>query len=616
VTATFDALFHKEAARVRRVMLLRRGLAGLGFGLLAGGAGAAAAWYLREDALRPLVGAVVAGLGALAGVWVAQRRRLSDGELALYLDQKLESEEAITTAFEIAASKDAEPEVQSALKERATSILREADPKRVRPGFFAWQHAAVPLGVGAVLLFALLPLPPAPPVPPPAPGTELLKEADVPELERLENLANMPARDDAQRARLDKLADDAKKLREKLRQGAPRREVQAEMSRIDDALAAEKLSLGEGEERKGLESAMNKLAESPDLDRARKALGDRDLVEFDKEMQRLANSLEKKDRQRAKQTLEDAAEAAEREGAKDVAKMLKEEKKLLEQREKEAEATKDLADQLQKSLPDQAKQDLEAAKNGDAAAQKRVADQLAKALADMPEEDRKKLADNLKKQIEQAKKDGATKDGPPPDTKSLEELAKKLETEEGKKELQKQLEEMAKAEPQQGSEAERQEKLEQAQRDLQSAKDRLGGTPPPGGSPSGAPSGGKPGGKPGDKPGQKPGPNGNGANGKDPTDPNGMNGGGNGPGKNPKGPGTATPKVDAKDFRARADSDVNAGTPMPGVNMGRTRARPGETANAQGTGALGAVGPDEVNGVSRSDVPEEYREQVGRYFQP
>ncbi len=611
MTATFDALFHKEAARVRRVMLLRRGLAGLGFGLLAGGAAAAAAWYLREDALRPLVGAAVAGLGAIAGVWFAQRRRLSDGELALYLDRKLESEEAITTAFEIAASKEADADVQVALKERATSVLREADPKRVRPRFFAWQHAAVPLGVGAVILFALLPLPPAPPAPPPAPGTELLKEADVPELERLENLSNIPARDDAQRARLDKIADDAKKLREKLRQGAPRREVQAEMSRLDDALAAERLSLGEGEERKGLESAMNKLAESPALDDARKALGDRDLVEFDKEMQRLANSLEKKDRQRAKQALEDAAEAAEKDGAKDVAKMLKEEKKLLEQREKEAQATKDLSEQLEKSLPDETKQDAQAAKNGDPAAQRRVAEQLAKTLAGMSEADRKQLSENLKKQIEQAKKDGATKDGPPPDTKDLEELAKKLETEEGKKELQKQLEEMAKSPPPQGSEADRQEQLEQAQRDLQSAKDRLGGSP--GGSPSGAPSGGKPGQKPGDKPGQ----NGNGPNGKpSPNDPNGMNGGGNTPGKNPKGPGTATPKVDAKDFKARADSEVNAGTPMPGVNMGRTRARAGETANTQGTGALGAVGPDEVNGVSRSDVPEEYREQVGRYFQP
>jgi hypothetical protein len=55
---------------------------------------------------------------------------------------------------------------------------------------------------------------------------------------------------------------------------------------------------------------------------------------------------------------------------------------------------------------------------------------------------------------------------------------------------------------------------------------------------------------------------------------------------------------------------------MPGIVMGRTSARPGETANVQGTGALGAAGPNEVGAIERSDVPEEYREQVGRYFQP
>jgi hypothetical protein len=55
---------------------------------------------------------------------------------------------------------------------------------------------------------------------------------------------------------------------------------------------------------------------------------------------------------------------------------------------------------------------------------------------------------------------------------------------------------------------------------------------------------------------------------------------------------------------------------MPGTVTGRAPARVGETANVRGTGALGTVGPDEIGGVSHSDVPEEYREQVGRYFEP
>jgi hypothetical protein len=74
--------------------------------------------------------------------------------------------------------------------------------------------------------------------------------------------------------------------------------------------------------------------------------------------------------------------------------------------------------------------------------------------------------------------------------------------------------------------------------------------------------------------------------------------------------------VDGQGVKARATAKINKGRLMPGMVMGRTAGRPGETANMQGSGALGTVAPDEVGGVERSDVPEEYREQVGRYFQP
>ena len=42
----------------------------------------------------------------------------------------------------------------------------------------------------------------------------------------------------------------------------------------------------------------------------------------------------------------------------------------------------------------------------------------------------------------------------------------------------------------------------------------------------------------------------------------------------------------------------------------------GGTANTRGTGDLRSVGPTEVDGVERSDVPQEYREHVRQYFQP
>jgi hypothetical protein len=61
---------------------------------------------------------------------------------------------------------------------------------------------------------------------------------------------------------------------------------------------------------------------------------------------------------------------------------------------------------------------------------------------------------------------------------------------------------------------------------------------------------------------------------------------------------------------------MNAGKPMPGTITGHTAGRAGGTANVQGTGALHAAGPGEVDGVEHSEVPEEYREQVRQYFQP
>ena len=61
---------------------------------------------------------------------------------------------------------------------------------------------------------------------------------------------------------------------------------------------------------------------------------------------------------------------------------------------------------------------------------------------------------------------------------------------------------------------------------------------------------------------------------------------------------------------------INTGKPMPGMVLGRSAGKAGDTANLGGTGALGEAAPGEIGGVERSDVPEEYREQVGRYFQP
>jgi hypothetical protein len=77
-----------------------------------------------------------------------------------------------------------------------------------------------------------------------------------------------------------------------------------------------------------------------------------------------------------------------------------------------------------------------------------------------------------------------------------------------------------------------------------------------------------------------------------------------------------TGPVASPELRAKAKATVNPGAPLGGSTLGRAPGRAGESANQKGVGALGEVGPTEVGGVERSEVPEEYREQVGRYFEP
>jgi len=67
---------------------------------------------------------------------------------------------------------------------------------------------------------------------------------------------------------------------------------------------------------------------------------------------------------------------------------------------------------------------------------------------------------------------------------------------------------------------------------------------------------------------------------------------------------------------SKAGAKLLPGASMHGATLGRTPGRAGESANQLGTGSLGAVGPTEMGAVEGTDIPEEYREQVGRYFEP
>lgn len=596
----FRRLFQRWARQVRLRLALRRVLSGLAIGLALGAVAAAALWWQRFGSLRPFA-AALGLLGVLVAAFLALRRRLSDADVALYLDARLDAKEAISTALEVGERSD---EARAVVLGDATDALDKGDPKRARPRVLAWLHALAPVGAGALVYLCLIPLPPAPAAPPPPPGSSLVRIADLQGLDKIERLEKLDARDAEQRERLKQIAEEAKRLREQLSKGMEKREAQSKIAKLRDDVAAERLKLGDQKNRAGLEAAVGKLADNKSTKDAAKALGDGDLVEFDKKMQELANKAEKADREAAKQALKEAEKAAREKGAKELAKALEEQQQLFDKREAKAEALRELAKGLKGKLSEEALKDLEEfGQSGSPEAQKRLAESLEKALQGMSEEERQRLAERLQKQMEQ-QPGGAN----PMTKEQIDDLARRLATPEGQKALEEQLKELAKPDPSQ--EGEREKGLGDAEKGGAEAERGLGGMAPVPMEGNGQPGPGQ-----GDK-GDKGNPGGPGQKG----DKGNKGDGSGGPGSK-KDFGTGdhkgnTRELDAKGLRAKAGAKLNPGAPMQGSTLGRAPSRPGETANQAGTGALGQAGPSELGGVEGAEVPEEYREQVGRYFQP
>jgi hypothetical protein len=599
----FRLLFNRWSTRVRTRLALRHVLTGAAVGLLLGAGASAALWQTRHGALRPL-GAAAGLLGAAAGFAFARRRRWGDGDVALYLDAKLHAHEAIATAVELDArddvSKGEDDPARAVVISHATSALAQATPKQVRSPLFRPWHAALPLAAAAIGYVSLIPLPPAPKGAAVPPGVDKVQLADVAGLEKVIKLSELDARDEAQKERLKKLSEEAKRIREKLRDGVEKREAQADIAKLRDALTAERLSLGEGERRAGMESALGKLSENPDLKSAEKALGDRDLVKFDDEMEKLANKMEKSDRARAQKTLEEAAEAAKKGGAAGVAKELEEQKKKLEERGKKADKLKELGKALGDGLSPEGQEALkDFGKSGSSKDEKKLEDALEKGLDKLSPEQRKQLAENMKKKMSKAPEEGT---GKGPSKQQLKDLADQLATPEGQKQLEDELKKDAEAPPAPGSEeAERQKALDDAQDGAGDAEGQVGG-----GMPVPIPMAGNG----GDNKGGKGGKDDKGGKDKGNAEPGHTEGGGSGDHAGQTG------VVEGGELKAHANAKINKGKPMPGMVMGRSAGRAGDTANIAGTGALGAAGPGEIGGIEHSEVPEEYREQVGRYFQP
>ncbi len=609
----FERAFPRIAARIRAKLVTRHVLLAAGVALALGSlALVTAARAVGRRASWPLVGVVALAGGAGVGLVRGRKRAWSNQDVALYLDRKLGADEAIVTAFELPTS---------TAKEHAEDALARAPRAALDVPFLVRTHAIVPAAVLAFVLAArvearVVAAPPA------LPGDERLTLAHVAGLERVEKLAMLPGRDEAQRERLAAIAKDAKRLREDLAKGLEKREAQDRAARLGEAIHNERISLGAGEERKGLESAIARLEREAATREAARALGDHDLESMDRELERRANARESEDRERAKRALEEAERAAKESGASGVGKALADQKKQLERRAKRADTLRELARAMGND-PSVSKQLDALDSNPSDANAEALAGALADALGKLSPEERSAIAKKLR--------DGKGAKGRQLSPEELDKLAERAASPEGAKELERMLRDLANQDDE-TDESRRDDALNDAEQGADDAERDLSGESPGGAAKSGDAGAGSSGGSgSGQTPGAAAG-LGRGRGGGSGSGSGSGTGAGAGAGSGQAGNGSggaggghdtgtgdhrgATPEVAGGTLKSRARGPMNRAELMPGTTTTWKPGQAGGTADVLGTGAVGRAGPAEVEGAERSDVPQEYREQVHKYFRP
>jgi hypothetical protein len=590
--SAFVRSFTRSAHAVRGRLALRHVLSGATLGIVVALALAIALWRGRSEARRFAPALVIAG--AAMGAAVARRRRWSDLDVALYLDDHLAGREAIATALGIGPMTTP---VAEALYARGGELLQSPAEQTARPRSLRRAHALLPVLAAPLAVVLRAPLPAAPVVPV-APGAAKVTLANTDGLRDAAGLQAIRARDAAQRERFERIAKDAEKLKDDLRKGIEKRAALDKIARLKDEIAEERMSLGAGEQRAGLESAVGRLGAQGATKQAARALGDHDLEAMDAEMERLANARETDDRERAKQALEEAARAAREAGASDVADALEDAKNKLDARGRRADLVRELADAMAAAgdASEALKSEAESLdRTGSDEAAKKLAESLRKALENLTPEERKRLAEKLGQMQRQSH--GRARSG------DLKDLADRLSSDAGAEQLEEQLRDLANQDDE-SDESRREGALDDAESGLDGAERQLGGADGADGVPMPMPGKGR---------------------GRSRGRPNHGHGGdanaAGGPGSHDTGTGSHeghTDKVDGDPLKARVKGPMNASRAMPGAVTTFAPGHAGGVAGVAQTGdlALGRAGAKEIDGVEKNDVPEEYRDQVRQNFQP
>jgi hypothetical protein len=576
-THAFESRFAAAAGVVRRALALRHVLDAATAGALAAAIAGGVAWSLRAPWYLVLaVG--IAGAALLLGAVRAAQRRWSDADVALFLDARLGCNEAVSTALEW---RTRATDVTDEIAHAADTALDGTTASAVRPRVTRRVHATLPLLLLA--LGALAFVPPRDPLPGEAPARDIVK-AKLEGLKKVEPLGAVAQGSKLEQQKLQAIAEAARKLAADAEQGMERKAALDALERLRAQTLAERKLVPDAARRAGIDAAAKALSRHTETAAAARALERADLVALDEELRRLADTLETRSREIAEQALQEAAAAARARGAGDVASALEEQHRLLKKRGADSAAMKELAKLLGDKLGPEGNRQLSRLGRGDPEAAEALAQAMADALKGLSEEERKRVAEALQKNAQ------GMESGQAMTAEQMKALAKSLSSEAGKAQLEQALKQMASRDP--SAEAAREAAVAAALLGISQSQQQLSS-----GSGNGSEGQGRDG-----QPGGAQGPS---------TDPGQ---GGPSPNGGPAAHHGSTPEVSASSVPARA-----AGTALGGIPMGRA---PGSSPGAasrplKGLGSSpGAVRPGDVAPVTHSDVPKEYRDQVGRYFAP
>ncbi len=554
--------FAWAAARVRSRLAWREVWRGVLCGVAAAVVLMLARWAFGGSWSRVFLLAAPA-LGLILGWARARNRRWSDVDVATYLDARLRLPESLLSW--VYAPNNSE------LTARAHSALAHdvPVPRTWTRRLLASTAVFAVLGAAALLLPVRAQLA--------ANAASPARALAAPSLAAVAGLSDLPARNEAERARRDALVSEANQLDAELRRGLSREAAQAKLGALRDRMTEEHRSLGDdASSGSGLDAAARAL-QARGQNALAEALARRDLIAFDEELERQAAFRESSDRASARRALEEAAAAAKAAQADGVGALLEQSAQALQERAARNDRLREFAEAMRRAGA--ASDPLERAaerldRTGSASDAEALANAMADALASLSDEEKERLAKNLAA----LQTDSAASGEAAAQASKLDPAA-----------LAKQLQELARSTPQL-SEAQRDGAFRDAERGLDSAGNEIRGALPAPGN--------------GGAPGERAASHGPAGTASGPSS-------GGGPGEHA---GTTAP-VDANEMRARARSRAQKAT----TGTKTTVFGPGAVGDAPQRASAplsAAANARELQNVDDGELPAEYRDQVRRYFSP